>query len=292
MNIVLVIPQQLPRIILAVLSALIAYQLALLTWAVYPVAESRYSWTPPAKGPRGNTAQLDTQALQDRALFGVAKSKSDSAVIDEIEITEENEIPKTRLNVTLVGIVAASQPQNSSVIIGYKGQQETYFIDSMIADTNAKVSEIYTDRIVLTLNGQKQILMLYGLEQDQARMENIEKQQASEVIPTQDTAPSAEIAFNREALLSDPGKLTDFIHISPVREGSEIKGYRVNPGKNAALFEQAGLKPGDLVVELNGVDLTDMSKAMKLMKELSTMTEISLMVDRDGQLNELFFSIP
>lgn len=292
MNIVVVISQQLPKIIFAVVSALLAYQLALLTWAIYPVEESSYRWAPPAKGARASVQQLNTQKLQDLSIFGLSTSAPDSVSVDKIEAVDDAEVPKTRLNVNLVGIVAASKPEYSSVIIEYRGQQDSYFIDSMIADTNAKVSEIYSDRIILMLNGQRQILMLDGLEQDNVRMENIAKQQASEVIPRKSSTPVKEIALNRAELLTNPGKLTDFIYISPVREGSEIKGYRVNPGKSPELFKQAGLKAGDLVVELNGVDLTDMSKAMSLMKEFSTMKEISLMVDRDGQLNELFFSIP
>ena len=93
-------------------------------------------------------------------------------------------------------------------------------------------------------------------------------------------------------MLSNPSKLLDFIHISPVREGNQVKGYRVKPGKNATLFKEAGLQSGDLAVELNGVDLTVTSEAVRLMKEFPTMTEISLTIDRNGELNELFFSIP
>ena len=91
---------------------------------------------------------------------------------------------------------------------------------------------------------------------------------------------------------SNPNKVLDFIRISPVRQGNEVKGYRVKPGKNPSLFNEAGLQSGDLAIALNGVDLTNTSEAVGLMKEFPTMTEVSLTIDRNGELNELFFSIP
>ena len=106
------------------------------------------------------------------------------------------------------------------------------------------------------------------------------------------TKKTTEIDLNRELLVEDPGKLLDYINISPVRDGNLIKGYKVNPGKKPELFEEAGLQADDLVIELNGVDLTDITQALGLMKEFPTMTEMSLTVDRDGELNELFISIP
>lgn len=276
----------LPKIVLAVICALIAYQVALLTWFVYPVKKSDYNWMAPAKTSTGKVVRLSTQKLQDQHLFGRYKDNSIKIVQQE-----QTDAPKTRLNLTLVGIVAASEPELSSVIIEYKRVQDSYFIDSEIKGANATVTEIYSDRIIISVDGEKQTLILDGLEKDNKRMANIENGQASSK-PQSRTDKRKEIALDRNALLQNPGKLLDYIRISPVREDNQIKGYRVNPGKDAELFTEAGLEAGDLAVELNGVDLTDVGQAMGLMKEFPTMTEISLTVDRDGELHELFFSIP
>lgn len=276
----------LPKIVLAVICALIAYQIALLTWSVYPVKKSTYSWTAPAKTSTDKQLILSTEKLQQQHLFGRYQG-------DTINIVqqEQTEAPKTRLNLTLVGIVAASEPELSSVIIEHKKVQDSYFIDSEIDDTNATVTEIYSDRIIISVNGEKQTLILDGLEQDNKKMAQIENGQVSSRPESRENG-SKEIELDRQALLQNPEKLLDYIRISPVREGNQIKGYRVSPGKDPDLFTEAGLEEGDLAIELNGVDLTDISQAMGLMKEFPNMTEMSLTVDRDGELHELFFSIP
>ncbi len=276
----------LPKIILAVICALIAYQIALFTWAVYPTKDSAYEWTPPTLTSKNKAVLLSSEKLQQQQLFGELKEQR----IKTIQ-PDKTDAPKTRLKLTLVGIVAASDPKLSSVIIEYKNVQDSYFIDSEIEGTDASVSQIYNDRIIISVGGEEQTLILDGLEQSNKRMARIENEQASTKGQTR-ASNRTEIALDRKALLENPSKLLDYIRISPVREGNQIQGYRVSPGKDPSLFEEAGLQEGDLAVELNGIDLTDISQAMGLMKEFPTMTEMSLTVDRDGELNELFFSIP
>ena len=282
----------LPKIILAVICALIAYQLGVFTWSLYQVKETPYHWTPTAQKVENKTATLNTQKLQEQALFGQYVGETNKKIIQE----KPTEAPKTRLKLALVGIVTSSDPKLSSVIIEYKRVQDSYFIDSEITGTDAIVTEIYNDRIIISVNGEEQTLLLDGLEQDNKRMANIEKGQeeinAGSKKRLNRPKKRKEIDLDRSAIIEDPSKLLDYISISPVREGNQIKGYKVNPGKKPELFEEAGLQPDDLVVELNGVDLTDISEAMGLMKEFPNMTEMSLTVDRDGELNELFISIP
>jgi len=274
-------------VVAVAVSVLLAYQLALLTWNLIPGEESKYQWLPPKVKTTQNSNKTDTKKLQQQHLFGekikVVKVEKKEAVSDA---------PKTKLNLTLVGVVAASDPASSSAIITYKNQQDSYFIDSKIEGTGATVSEIYEDRVILEVDDGFQTLMLDGVEtldkqrdshESQGRAKSAEKQSANEV---------KRINLDRQALLKNPAKLTDYIRISPVREGNQLKGYRVRPGKDRSLFEQAGLKDNDLAIELNGIDLTDMQQAFSLMKAFPTMTDMSLTVERNGQLHELYFSIP
>lgn len=274
--------QQLPKIVLAVCCALIAYQAAQLTWALYPTEQSeKYVWTAPAKKGKNKAKQFDAGKIQGAQLFGEYQGQALAEV-------SPADAPKTRLNISLVGIVAATDPNYSSVIIEHKGEQDSYFINSTITGTNAKISKIYQDRIIILVKGEQQTLILDGIESG-SKTSSTKSKRSKKPRKSRD---SKNIDLDREELLSDPGKLTDYIKISPVREGDEMKGYRVKPGKDSSLFEEAGLVSGDLAVELNGVDLTDMAESMSLMKELPTMTDISLTVDREGELHELFFRIP
>lgn len=277
--------QKLPNIVLIMLSALLAYQLALFTWSLLPGEKPTVQWTAPEITGLNSANEIDSGKLKELHLFG--KRVAPAAQPKKSVLSAP--MSATKLNLTLVGVVAASEPAYSSAIISYKGKQDSYFIDSKIEGTSASIYEIYEDHIVLDENGVYQVLMLDGLEA--VNGQPVQNPQPPAEKPTR-AAPVNKIDLDRSEILKDPSKLTNYINISPVREDDEIKGYRINPGKDPSLFEQAGLEKGDLVVELNGIDLTDMAESMSLMKEFPTMTEISLTVDREGQLYDLYFSIP
>jgi general secretion pathway protein C len=44
-------------------------------------------------------------------------------------------------------------------------------------------------------------------------------------------------------------------------------------------------------VSINGYDLTDNEQAMQMLSELPEQTELTLTVERDGQLHQVFISL-
>ena len=128
--------------------------------------------------------------------------------------------------------------------------------------------------------------LLQQLQQAKTNQRNVQK------VDRRNSEFSDELANSRAELLADPSKITDFIAISPVQKDGEVAGYRLNPGKDAALFKQAGFQPSDLAKSINGFDLTDMGQALEVMAQLPELTEMSVMVEREGQLVEIMFSLP
>ncbi len=278
--------QQAPRAASIILGGLLAYQLALLSWSFFSIPDSQYQWLAPKVTTTANNNKINTLKLQQLHLFGEAQ-RAKATVKNNKPV---NAAPKTTLNLTLVGVVAASDPEYSSAIISYKGRQGSYFIDSEIEGTAASIAEIYADRVILDVDGVLQTLFLDDL--DSLQKNNQPAQPLSREEPAEEEVKPVEVDIDRSAILKDPGKLTDYIRISPYRRDGSIVGYRLRPGRDRTLFEQAGLENNDLAIELNGVDLTDTQQAFSLMKDFPTMTEISLTVDRNGQLHELYLSIP
>ena len=268
--------QKIVRPVVIVLSALLAYQLALFTWALLPEESVQYSWTAPNE--KSNTTQVSHQALLQLNIFG-KKAKGQTQSHRNIDA------PKTRLKVNLVGVVSSSDPLFSSAIISYKNQQASYFIGSKIQGANTEVSDILSDRVILNVNGAMQTLMLDQFSKSSAPIP--QRRHAS-----MRQGKSVSLDVDRQSLLKDPEKLTNYIRISPYRKNKELVGYRLKPGRDKSLFEEAGFKRNDLATELNVIDLTDTKKAFSLMKDFATMKEITVTVVRDGQIHELSLNIP
>lgn len=272
---------------------LVIYLLAQITWKLMPVSEGTTTWQPTPVSSQSSTS-VNIIELQRLALFGKADA---GAMKPKTEPMAEmiTDAPKTSLSIQLTGVVASTIQQKGLAVIASSGTQNTYGLGDKIKGTSASLKEVYADRIIITNSGRYETLMLDGLKYETNSQANKQLQQAKSVKKIdqrKNKQVAREIQRSRDELLADPSKITDFLAISPVRRDGELSGYRLNPGKDRDLFKQAGFKANDLAKSMNGYDLTSMSQSMEVMAQLPELTEISLMVERDGQLIEIMFSLP
>lgn len=257
------------------------YQSALLTWQLWPTTSgSATSWQPTSSRASNQVNNYELNTLRQLNLFGKQATDKQAAVV-----VQNIDAPKTRLRLTLVGLVASSEPSRALAIIEYKGKQETYAIDDEIGSTNARLKQVNPDRVIIEYQGNLETLMLDGEEFSRESSQRPSHQTSTGKAPR-------DLSNLRKTLLKNPASITDYVRISPVRKNGKLSGYRVNPGKNRELFKEVGLKPNDLAVSLNGYDLTDTRQAMEVAKQLKDLTEMSLTVERDGQLHSIYLSMP
>ncbi|WP_335917268.1 type II secretion system protein GspC [Shewanella chilikensis] len=273
---------------------LVLYLTAQISWKLIPTGKPTANWTPtPVSGPQSQN--VDISGINGLALFG--KKNASSTKPKEVATEMITDAPKTSLSILLTGVVASSAEQKGLAIIESQGSQETYSLGDKIKGTSASLKEVYADRIIITNAGRYETLMLDGLQYTTQSQANAQLQQARSggdvtKVDRRDADIGRELVASRDELLADPSKITDYLAISPVQKDSEVQGYRLNPGKDAGLFKDAGFQPNDLAKSINGYDLTDMSQALEVMGQLPELTEVSVMVEREGQLVEIMFSLP
>ena len=187
-------------------------------------------------------------------------------------------IPRSRLQARITGILAHPDQSRSLAIIENNRQEDSYRIGDRIHRTSADIEMIYHDRVVVSNNGQQEALLLYPNEPDRPA-------------PSKPAAMNQDAKQVREQLLENPQSLMELVSISPVRDGSGLKGYRINPRQNPELFESLGLKRNDLAVTINGFDLTNNQEAMQVFSELPEARQIVLTVEREQQLVNIEISL-
>jgi len=58
------------------------------------------------------------------------------------------------------------------------------------------------------------------------------------------------------------------------------------------LFQAAGLQSGDIVTELNGLDLTDPQQSLEAMNAVRQAESIQMTIDRNGELLTIYLDLP
>ena len=78
-------------------------------------------------------------------------------------------------------------------------------------------------------------------------------------------------------------RLSDVIRPTPYFVNGQQSGYRVYPGRNRQQFASLGLRPGDLIKDIDGQSLTDPTQAMQIFQALGTSDQVTVTVERNGQ---------
>ncbi|ELI6423539.1 GspC family type II secretion system variant ExeC [Aeromonas veronii] len=248
---------------------MLAQQSAALTWRLLTLASPQISqpWQPSAVAVSGQSnPRLELGEVSRLALFGKAipKAQAKAAVAANA--------PRTQLNAQLNGVLASSDPAKSIAIIAMSGIQNSYGVGDMIDGTQARIRQVYPDRVIIERDGRDETLMLDGEEYGKP-------------LPQTNTAPLGSL---RSELMADPGKITDYLNISPVQVDGRMTGYRLNPGSNPEFFNQSGLQANDLAISINGLDLRDNMQAMQAMQQMAGATEMTVTVERQGEQFDIY----
>ncbi len=278
---------KLSRIIVVLSVVYVAFLFSQLFWLLWPVPQTQ-PLLPASQLYSQSSSGITSRGIVAQNLFGEANAKPDTKPQPVV-----SDAPETTLNVRLTGIVAVSQDDGAGLaIIESQGRQETYSVDAPISGTRAKLARVLPDRVILDVSGRFETLMLDGIEFSRT----VAMPTQSKQIVKDSTSPSlnanhSELANRRKELINEPGKLFDYIKISPERRNGELIGYRLTPGKDPELFNQVGLQANDLAIAINGFQLTDMKQAMSAINELRTSTDANITIERDGQVMDVQFSL-
>lgn len=268
----------LPGVVTLVLVLLLGWQLARLVWMLVPASPlgDPVTVAPPPGITTGSspTGSVNVEQIAATHLFGEARAE-DAANVPPPEPTEELE--ETRLALTLKGTMAGSDDRLTVAIIAdNRNEEKVYTIGDAVA-AGATLHAVYRDQVVLNRNGVLESLKL-PKEMPKGSAPARRPTTTRTSAPVEDSSPSLQ-----EALSQNAARLTDVIRPTPYFVGGQQQGYRVYPGRDRKAFAALGLRPGDLIKDIDGAALTDPQQAMEIFQNLGNADQVSVTVERNGQ---------
>lgn len=266
----------LPKWVALVLVVGIAWQLARIIWMLVPGSSGGDPVDlPPAtlNRPANSIAQSPTnvQAIASAHLFGEAAR--DEAPLPAPDPAED--LVETRLSLSLKGTIAATDPRSSIAIISDQSNEEKVYAigDPVVSGTS--LHAVYADRVVLNEGGVLKEL-------------NLPRDFPTSAQPVRRSVATSTRTMNDEnsiqaVVAQNVTKLADVIRPTPYFVAGQQQGYRVYPGRDRKQFAALGLRPGDLIKDIDGAALTDPQQAMEIFQNLGNADEVSVTVERNGQ---------
>lgn len=216
---------------------------------------------------RDDSQALDIDAIAALHLFGKPAATSAPA----IAATEQ--LQETSLSLVLVGVFAADDGGLSSALIARSGRPAKRYQVGDRLPGNAKLAEVYWDRVVITRGGARELVRFPKV---QAIVQAVEPETPppADSGPLPDRPPALEAApesasgdeDERAALIgyvdqlpADPQQALQEIGLAPA-DGAADGGYVVGALADRPELSHTGLQRGDRILSVNGRPLGDPEK--------------------------------
>jgi general secretion pathway protein C len=224
----------------------------------------------PAVVRAGGADLTDLRALANAQLFGrAAASRSPAA---------EASVAPSNLNMTLTGVAVRASGGCALVIV--QGQPESAFCAGEELSSGVRLDAVQRDRIVIVRNGAREAVFMKDAEGTAA---------AASLPPiVQSTGPDRQLVDRRQ-LQQQMGR-PEFLNqalIVPNPDG----GFLVRQVQAGSLYEKLGLRPGDVIRNVNGQPLTSMDDVMRLYQQFGTAQRVLVDVQRQGRNETLYYDM-
>jgi len=266
-----------PNLVSVALAALIAVELARIAASLLigPVKTPQPTITR-AAASRPHSS-LNIQAVVSRHLFGVATA--DPSTQDPAHA------PLSSANLVLAGTIATQDPKHGIAIISDGGPSKVYSIGDNV--NGASLYSVYMDHVILDRGGTLETLVLPRLlSGDRGRVAAVRR-------TGPDPRTVAAVDNIRHMVQQDPGLLDQVMRTvaSYDAQGGKLRGFRAYPGRNRAIFNKLGLRPGDLVTAINGQPLDDPQHSQEVFNTIQSSDHVDVTIERGGQRQDISLNI-
>ncbi|MBF0176902.1 MAG: hypothetical protein HQL63_08650 [Magnetococcales bacterium] len=227
--------------------------------------------------------------LANLALFGKGGGVSGQASSPATRDGSQG-LPDTNLGIQLIGIYFSGGTDNKGRALIKTGPEEerSYRVGEKITG-GPVVKEILTDHVILGRDGNREEML--RLPKSTLTPDQVSRtlKQPPEVA---NKGPSGDLLRKlRDQLRLSPEAVLEMVRIDPFYNGGTFEGFKLMPGRDPGFLKQFGLEPGDIIVEVNDVRMTDPLKGMEAMALLASARTISLRIKRGAHVIPYEFSL-
>ncbi|HWJ35459.1 MAG TPA: type II secretion system protein GspC [Steroidobacteraceae bacterium] len=222
-------------------------------------------------------AGVDVQSVVAAHLFGIATVGPGTQ--------DPTNAPLSSANLVLAGTIATQDPKRGVAIISDGGPSKVFAVGDNV--NGATLHSVYLDHVLLDRAGTLETLLLPRLLAGSKPVPMTRQPGGA------DPRTVAAVDNIRRLVQQDPGILDQVMRTVPSYDNAagKLRGFRAYPGRNRAIFNKLGLKPGDLVTAINGTMLDDPQHSQEVFNTIQTSDHVTVTVERAGQKQDITLNI-
>jgi general secretion pathway protein C len=282
-------PERGIRLAEGALVILLAVALADLTWDLAPGPQPGVT----AYGDKGSGVVSETAPSrpQTNRPIGSVQDLFGSAPDQEKNQAASQPVRETRLKLTLTGVLTRQgRPEQRLALIAREGAEEKVYREGDRIE-GARIVRIEPRRVILLRNGVTEALNLEVEEADTSAASGAARTPQGGGI--QRTGEHKRLV-SRETLdrkLENLPRLLRQAKAVPYEQDGQRLGFKVVNIQEGSVFEDLGIKQGDVIQAVNGQAIRRPKQALQAYRELRNSKRFKVDVLRDGQPVSLEYSV-
>ncbi|BBO72820.1 general secretion pathway protein GspC [Desulfosarcina widdelii] len=224
---------------------------------------------------------VERDLFDTRADAAPAARKVDTSTLEE-----------TKLNLKLWGTVIGGDDGEYAVIEDVKSREQNLYRVGDAVQT-ATVKGIFREKVVLSVNGQDEILQMEEFESGKRTFKPGGLPARGPVAGTGATR-AQRISLRRSYLeqsMQDMASLMTQVKIQPHMEDGVPAGLALSSIKPNSIFRRMGLRNGDVIVGVDGSEISTVDDALKMVDSLKSSSNLSLQLKRRGREKNIEYRI-
>ena len=195
-------------------------------------------------------------------------------------------VVKSRLNIKLLGTVVAADNSAAVIAVAGKSEEQVVFVGGMLQQ-GVRLHQVLEDAIVVDRGGSLENIMM---DKSGGLVPSPMQQSLQPVAP----ATPSEHRFSSRPPLPAGGSgefmtLLSQARVTPHFVNGKAEGFMVSNIVPGSVYEQAGVRNGDVVRKVNGQAISNAQQAMAMYQSLQKGGSIDIELLRAGQLRQLHY---
>lgn len=229
--------------------------------------------------------EKDFQIILSRNLFNSEASGETELVDLSSSLVRQETAAQATVALTELKLIGTVVGDNSLAVINQGNKTAIFRLGEELAP-RVTLEEITRKMVVILDHGQRREIHL--LPQQSAQPQRISAKGATDSYSGEGIVPVSDGRWQISKTVADHARanLNSLLRtarvIPEVKNGNTV-GFRMVELQKGSLLEKIGLQVGDLIVEINQVELNSPEKALQIFQQVREANNISLGLMRDGQ---------
>ena len=190
----------------------------------------------------------------------------------------------------LLGVVIGDHDGVSAIVEELSSKRQLFFrLHTQIPDVG-EISEIRRDGIVVRQGDQQELLELAASQVEKPPSAPVTAGSAVAPVPGSPVRTVLDRSYVEQSM-GDLPKLLSQARAVPYMVNGAMNGFRLDFIAPSSFYEKIGLKYGDVLQQVNGVDIRDPGTMLTLFQQLRNEKSVKLDVLRNNQRTAMTFDI-